>query len=80
VKNHPHITAKTPVIRYTALSRPQTPSAKDVPIETINVTYVVERGNLSDVAIAIKILATVRLIEARSKSNDPASFLYHTAL
>jgi len=38
VKNHPPTTVKTPVMRYTALSLPQAPSAREVPIATIKVT------------------------------------------
>ena len=38
VINQPPTTESTPVIRNTALSRPQARSANDVPIATINVT------------------------------------------
>ena len=38
VPNQPPITFNTPATLYTALSRPQARSAKDVPIATINVT------------------------------------------
>ena len=38
VTNHPDTTVITPVIRYTALSRPQALSASDEPIETMKQT------------------------------------------
>ena len=38
VKNQPPITESTPDTRYTALSLPQAPSARDVPMKTIKVT------------------------------------------
>ena len=65
VTNQPIITVITPVIRYTALSRPHARSASDEPIATIKQTYVVESGNLSDVAIAISSEAVVRFTVAR---------------
>src|SRR5690606_23759543 len=74
VKNQPEITVNTPVIRYTALSRPHAPSANELAIATINVTYVVERGSLNEVPIVISILATIRFRDARNISNDAASF------
>ena len=46
VRNHPAITFSTPATRYTALSEPQARSASEVPIATINVTYVVDKGSL----------------------------------
>ena len=58
-KNHPEITVITPVMRYTALSRPQALSAREEPIATMNVTYVVERGSRRDVAREISRAATV---------------------
>ena len=60
VKNQPPITFKTPATLYTALSLPQALSAKEVPIATIKVTYVVDNGNFIDVAIDIKIPATIK--------------------
>ncbi len=38
VKNHPPITVTTPDTLNTALSLPQAPSARDVPMATMNVT------------------------------------------
>src|SRR6056297_2053407 len=67
VRNHPPTIVNTPVILYTALSLPQAPSLKDVPIATINVTYVVDRGSLNEVAIEIRILATTRFTDALTK-------------
>ena len=46
VRIHEPSTFKTPATRYTALSLPQALSPKDVPMATINVTYVVDNGNL----------------------------------
>ena len=59
----------TPVIRNTALSRPHARSASDVPMATIKVTNVVERGSFSDVPRAIKAPASTRFTEPRIKSN-----------
>ena len=36
--NQPEMTAITPVMRYTALSRPQVRSASDEPMATMNTT------------------------------------------
>jgi hypothetical protein len=72
VINHHQIIVKTPVTRYTAVSRHHTQSASAVPIATIKVTYVVDKGSFIDVANAIKILATVRLTDARIRSNAGA--------
>ena len=38
VINHPPITVITPVMRYTAVSRPQARSAKEEPMAIINAT------------------------------------------
>ncbi|MBA7521289.1 hypothetical protein ES705_13394 [subsurface metagenome] len=70
VKNHPLITVITPVMRFTALSLPQALSAKEVPMITMKVTYVVERGSLRDVPIAMSILAKTRFTEALSMSKE----------
>ena len=70
VRNQPPITDVTPATLYTALSLPHAPSAKDVPIATMNVTYVVDKGSFSDVANDIRILATVRFTEALRRSKD----------
>ena len=70
VKNHPEITVITPVMRYTALSRPQALSAREEPIATMNVTYVVERGSRRDVAREISRAATVKFTEARIRSKE----------
>src|SRR5690606_30320016 len=64
------ITVSTPVIRYTADSRPHAPSAKELAIATMNITYVVESGSLYEVPTVISILATIRFIDARNKSNE----------
>ncbi len=69
VMNHPPITEMTPVILNTALSRPHARSASDVPIATMNVTYVVESGSLSDVPAAIKAPASTRFTDPRTRSN-----------
>ena len=68
VKNHPPITVITPLTLKTADSRPHALSANEVPMATINVTYVVESGSYSDVAKEIKLAATVQFTEALSKS------------
>ena len=49
VINQPPITVITPVMRNTALSRVQARSAKLEPMATINVTKVVDKGNLNEV-------------------------------
>ena len=38
VRNQPEMTASTPVMRYTALSRPHARSASELPMATMNVT------------------------------------------
>ena len=38
VRSQPPITVSTPVMRYTALSRPQARSAREEPIATMKVT------------------------------------------
>ena len=68
VMNQPPITVSTPVMRNTALSRVQALSAKLVPMATMKVTKVVERGSFSDVPKAMSNDAITRLTEARSKS------------
>ena len=75
VKNQPPITLTTPATRYTALSLPQALSASEVPIATIKVTYVVDKGNFIAVAIEIKIPATIRLTDALIISKAGASTL-----
>ena len=76
VKNQPPITLRTPATLYTALSAPQARSAKELPIATINVTYVVDKGSLYEVAIEIKTAATIKLTAALTKSNaGRSSFL-----
>ena len=45
-------------------------SDRDVPIATIKVTYVVERGNLYDVATDINMAAITRFKLALNLSND----------
>ena len=69
VMNHPPITDSIPVIRYTALSRPQARSASEEPIATIKVTYVVESGNFIVVPIMINKPESTRLTAARTISN-----------
>ena len=54
VMNHPPMTVRTPVTRKTALSRPQARSARDAPIATMNVTYVVLSGSLREVPRAMR--------------------------
>ncbi len=76
VKNHPPITLSTPATRYTALSAPHARSAREVPIATINVTYVVDNGNLRPVAIEISTLATTRFTAARTISKAGASIAF----
>ena len=68
VENHPTITVMTPVMRYTALSRPHALSASDDPIATMKHTYVVERGSLSDVASDMSSADVVRFTVARIMS------------
>ena len=68
VMNHPPMTDSTPVILNTALSLLQALSARDVPIATMNVTYVVERGSLRDVPRAIRREATTRFTDALTTS------------
>ncbi len=45
VTNQPVMTVITPVMRYTALSRPHARSASDEPMATMNTTYVVDKGS-----------------------------------
>ena len=61
VMNQPPMTVSTPVMRNTALSRLQARSANEVPMATIKVTKVVERGNLSEVPRAMSNEATTRV-------------------
>ncbi|CDA42478.1 unknown [Prevotella sp. CAG:5226] len=68
VMNQPPITVSTPVMRNTAVSRPQARSANDEPMATMKVTNVVERGNLSEVPSAMSNDDTTRLTEARHMS------------
>ena len=68
VVNHPMTTVMTPVMRYTALSRPHALSASDDPMATIKQTYVVERGSLSDVASDMSNAEVVRFTVARIMS------------
>lgn len=70
VKNHPEITVITPVMRYHGAVRPQALSAREEPIATMNVTYVVERGSRRDVAREISRAATVKFTEARIRSKE----------
>ena len=70
VRNHPLITVSTPVTLYTALSLPHAWSERDVPIATMNVTYVVESGSFNEVANETTALATMRFTEARNRSKD----------
>ena len=65
VMNQPPITVSTPVMRNTALSRPQARSDNDEPMATIKVTNVVERGSLSEVPKAMSKEDTTKLVEAR---------------
>ncbi len=71
--NHPPITEITPVRRNTALSRPHALSARDVPIATMKVTNVVERGNFIDVPSAMSIPAIIRLTDPRTRSKAAPS-------
>lgn len=81
VRNHPPITDITPVMRKTALSRPQARSANEVPMATIKVTNVVERGSLSDVPRAIRAPASTRLTDPRIRSKAaPFSIIVSSAL
>ncbi len=73
VMNQPPITEMTPVMRNTALSRPQALSASDVPIATMNVTNVVESGSFIDVPQAISIPAIIRFTAPRTRSNAAPS-------
>ena len=68
VMNQPPITDNTPVMRYTALSRPQARSANEVPIATMKATYVVDKGNFKEVPKAISNPDKTTLTEARTKS------------
>ena len=68
VMNHPPMTESTPVTLNTALSRLHARSASEEPMATMNVTYVVERGSLSDVPSAMSREATTRLVEALTRS------------
>ncbi|GFI67544.1 hypothetical protein IMSAG192_01076 [Muribaculaceae bacterium] len=70
VINHPPITDITPVMRNTALSRLHARSDSDVPMATMNVTKVVERGSFMEVPAAISIPASMRLTEPRMRSNE----------
>ena len=74
VRNHPLITVNTPEMRYTALSRPQALSASDEPIATINVTYVVDNGSLSEVPSEISKAETVSITDALIRSNAASLF------
>src|SRR5574344_800695 len=80
VRNQPPITDKTPVMRNTALSRPQARSASEEPIATINVTYVVDKGSLRLVPIIISIPANTRLTAARTISKDAPSSISISSL
>src|SRR6056300_209349 len=80
VKNQPPITFTTPATRYTALSLPHALSANEVPMATMKVTYVVERGSFMLVAIEIKIPATAKLIEARIISNAGRSLAFSSEI
>ena len=68
VMNQPPITDNTPVMRYTALSRPQARSANEVPIATMKATYVVDKGNFKEVPKAISNPDKTTFTEARTKS------------
>ena len=63
------MTERTPVMRYTALSRPHARSAKELPIATMKATYVVDKGNLRDVPNAISNPERTTFTDARTKSN-----------
>ena len=71
--NQPPTTETTPVTRYTALSRPQARSAREEPIATMKVTYVVERGSFKEVPTAIKRPPSTRFTDARTRSNATSS-------
>ena len=73
VMNQPPTTETTPVTRYTALSRPHARSASEVPIPTMNVTYVVERGNFNDVPTAMSKPPSTRFTDARTRSKATSS-------
>ena len=73
VMNHPPMTEITPVMRNTALSRPHARSARDVPIATMKVTKVVDKGSFMDVPTAISTLASMRLSAPRTRSNAAPS-------
>ena len=70
------MTFNTPATLYTALSDPHALSESDVPIATMKVTYVVDNGNLNDVAIEIRIAATIIFTEALiiSKAGNSTAF------
>ncbi len=69
VVNHPPMTDNTPVMRNTALWRLQARSAKLVPIATMKVTYVVDKGRRRLVPMATRSPAKTRLTAARTWSN-----------
>ena len=73
VINQPPMTEMTPVTRNTALSRPQALSASEVPMATMNVTNVVESGSLSEVPTAMRMPASMRLTEPRTRSKAAPS-------
>ena len=68
VRNQPPITDTTPVMRNTALSRLQARSESEVPMATMKVTKVVDRGSLSEVPMAMRAPARTRLTEPRTRS------------
>ena len=70
---HPPITDITPVMRNTALSLLQALSARDEPIATMKVTYVVDRGSFIEVPSATSKPASTRLTEALIRSNAAPS-------
>ena len=76
VMNHPPITVRTPEILYGAHSRVQALSASDVPIATMKVTYVVERGSFFDVANEITAAAIIKFTEALRRSKAAPSPLW----
>lgn len=81
VRNHPPITEITPVILNTALSRLQARSEREVPIATMKVTKVVERGSFMEVPSAMSAPAKTRLTEPRIRSNAaPWSIIVSSAL
>ena len=73
VMNQPPMTEMTPVMRNTALSRPHALSASEVPMATMKVTNVVERGSFIDVPHAIRTPASIRLTEPRTRSKAAPS-------